>query len=664
MELKNLFVQDTEGNILGEATCYLYMRGTEHLVAGLLKANGTPLINPFDIGIDGLVQFSAPDGLYDLRVVKGARDYRLRLQFNDVAESVEAAKNAVIRAETAADASVILSGVKYDIADGLATTPEGGKFVAFSPSSDKYVIRYRVENGVPIEENSFPGSAPIQEVLDTVAIGFETSEIGEQGLVYAVVDSEGRRALAIKGDGTLLAKLDVKGTNGIRVERNPDESYTFKFDAPERVVPVGAAQVDNNFDSADYVYAVVDSQGRMLFGIRNDGTLEGKFPFDNAEVLAARGARNTLAERLSQGLSAYGLPRRHMWGEWYLRETRQRLRKRLLGEAAQLVVASIGDSWTHARARWSGPTSETLKTAYGDAGPGWVGLAWGFGGASSAWAGGNGSASALATVALSADWSVAYYTTASPDLGSISSSTVGAKATIGYTGTTALSAALLHYIGTAGQVRYRWNGGAWTTLTLSGTGHRTTALAGMPAVAFSLEIEVLEGTVTLAGIDLQATASGVRWHKLGATGSNAGHWTGVDSAQWQASLQALTPHLVAILLATNDQPLGPVLFRLRVQAMIDQVKAALPLADVLLIAPCENGRANTYPMADFAAAMYELAAINKCAFLDLQYVFGDSFSEYASTSPRAWFNADLIHPEPLSGGRVIADAVYRMLTQS
>ena len=79
--------------------------------------------------------------------------------------------------------------------------------------------------------------------------------------------------------------------------------------------------------------------------------------------------------------------------------------------------------------------------------------------------------------------------------------------------------------------------------------------------------------------------------------------------------------------------------------------------------PCENGRANSTPMGDFAEALYELAVEQKCAFMDLQYLFGDSFSEYAATSPRAWFNADLIHPEPQTGGRAIADGVLRLLTQ-
>lgn len=94
MELKNFFAQDDAGNILSSATCYLYERGTESLVEVLQGANGLPLSNPFVSDQKGLVQFAAPNGLYDLRVVKGNRDSRLRMQCNDVMETAAAAENA------------------------------------------------------------------------------------------------------------------------------------------------------------------------------------------------------------------------------------------------------------------------------------------------------------------------------------------------------------------------------------------------------------------------------------------------------------------------------------------------------------------------------------------------------------------------------------------
>ena len=101
MELKNYFAQDAEGNILGGATCYLYKRGTETLVGGLQAANGTALPNPFLADANGLAQFGAPNGLYDLRVVKNNRDYRLHIQCADLSEAVAAAEAAADRAENA-----------------------------------------------------------------------------------------------------------------------------------------------------------------------------------------------------------------------------------------------------------------------------------------------------------------------------------------------------------------------------------------------------------------------------------------------------------------------------------------------------------------------------------------------------------------------------------
>ncbi|MEC4238278.1 hypothetical protein [Pseudomonas sp. DSV-1] len=114
MELKNFFAQDDQGNILGGAICYLYQRGTESLVSELQASNGLALDNPFAADQHGLIQFAVPNGIYDLRVVKGSRDYRLQVQCNDVTETAEAAEGAA-RAleEKLADPSSGAGIVKY-----------------------------------------------------------------------------------------------------------------------------------------------------------------------------------------------------------------------------------------------------------------------------------------------------------------------------------------------------------------------------------------------------------------------------------------------------------------------------------------------------------------------------------------------------------------------
>ncbi|MND20861.1 hypothetical protein D3C76_48010 [compost metagenome] len=85
------FAQEADGSRMPSANCYVYEPDTETLVTTLQDASGGALANPFTAGGNGLVQFAAPNGRYDLRVVKGARDYRVRVQCNDVAGNVMAA---------------------------------------------------------------------------------------------------------------------------------------------------------------------------------------------------------------------------------------------------------------------------------------------------------------------------------------------------------------------------------------------------------------------------------------------------------------------------------------------------------------------------------------------------------------------------------------------
>lgn len=103
MELKNFFAQDEQGNALAGAACYLYERGTESLVPGLQKANGEPLTNPFTADEAGLMQFAAPNGLYDLRVIKQERDFRIQIQLADLADSISEANAGADRASNEAD---------------------------------------------------------------------------------------------------------------------------------------------------------------------------------------------------------------------------------------------------------------------------------------------------------------------------------------------------------------------------------------------------------------------------------------------------------------------------------------------------------------------------------------------------------------------------------
>ena len=168
MELKNFFAQDDAGNFLSEATCYVYRRGTESLAGGLMKANGLALANPFTTDQKGFAEFAAPNGLYDVRVVKGARDFRIRLQFNDVAETVRAAEISAGRAETARDAAQLFSGVKDDIAQGLASTVSGQYFSVPSINGNEYLALYKNNLGVAVPSGEYSNATAVRKTADSV----------------------------------------------------------------------------------------------------------------------------------------------------------------------------------------------------------------------------------------------------------------------------------------------------------------------------------------------------------------------------------------------------------------------------------------------------------------------------------------------------------------
>lgn len=71
------------------ANCYLYLPGTTTLAAGLVDGNGTPISNPFLASSVGQVEFGAPNGVYDLRVALGARDWTIKVQCADIVQAMD-----------------------------------------------------------------------------------------------------------------------------------------------------------------------------------------------------------------------------------------------------------------------------------------------------------------------------------------------------------------------------------------------------------------------------------------------------------------------------------------------------------------------------------------------------------------------------------------------
>lgn len=344
-----------------------------------------------------------------------------------------------------------------------------------------------------------------------------------------------------------------------------------------------------------------------------------------------------------------------------LRETHKRLMNRKLSQSATLVTAHIGDSWTHLWNRWSGIFAGKMQADYGSAGIGYIGFGYpseaGFGQY-------NGNILGQITLTKTGTWTPTYAAAQSADICSVSSSDT--TATFRANGIPANASSVRLFAKPQGSVKYSTDGGVnWTTIDLSTFTDLAVVSLTVPSTAFNIWFSPVSGTVELYGLDVQTATDGVRSHKLGATGSSAQQWAAqVTSATWKAAFTALAPNLVTILHGTNDQTSSrdPSAFAADIQTIITAVRTACPLADVLVLMPCENQRNNNVAMAAYASVVRDICALNRVAYHDLQIDYGDKPSDYASTSPRNWFNADGIHPDPATGGGLpIVSSVLKLL---
>jgi lysophospholipase L1-like esterase len=87
--------------------------------------------------------------------------------------------------------------------------------------------------------------------------------------------------------------------------------------------------------------------------------------------------------------------------------------------------------------------------------------------------------------------------------------------------------------------------------------------------------------------------------------------------------------------------------------------------DIVLVCPPENMGGRPISMGVYRDYMYQVAVEQRCGFVDLFRVFGNSTSEYDQTSPRVLYNgvADTIHPA-VEGHKQMAAAVLDYLLPS
>ncbi|HDT3144089.1 TPA: hypothetical protein QHO99_005400 [Klebsiella pneumoniae] len=361
-----------------------------------------------------------------------------------------------------------------------------------------------------------------------------------------------------------------------------------------------------------------------------------------------------------------------------IRVGRMKLSQLESGASTILTVGIFGDSWPTQPNRFSQPLAKALRAKYGaGSGVGWT--SFGRHATSESIINANvfspSSSDVLKTLfTWTGNWLFSYSgtknpTNSSPDTAVVTSSTPGdaLKATVPGTSDGGWSTCRLGYVGTGdGVIRYNWDGGAWTTLTVQGSGLQFVNINPPATVNASnvLNIENVSGTVSLCGLNPLATGAGVRVHKLGASGSSLASWLSMDANDFAKALTELALDTVIILTGTNDQRItgGATAFENNLRSFIARIRAALPGADILFVMPCENERTdNPTTMATMAKRARSVTAELGCAFINLQYIFGDNPADYAYGSIHSWFAEDGIHPDPATGGYLIKDAIYRIL---
>ncbi|QZP06777.1 SGNH/GDSL hydrolase family protein [Caenibius sp. WL] len=350
------------------------------------------------------------------------------------------------------------------------------------------------------------------------------------------------------------------------------------------------------------------------------------------------------------------------------------LRMMVPAQSARIVMAMGGDSWSTLSEYMIGPLTKRLKALLGDGGVGWFGM--GFTGAAANTVAGD--AEGLYYATRAGTWTSNYHAgSTSPNISDARSSAAGSIYQIRNNAGASrppLSDVKLHFTGTAdGVIRWRWNGGAWSSNTnvqgtagtqqfLSLTAFPTGTLVSAAANTDNLEIEVVSGSVILCGVDFQSAGDGIVVHKLGSSGSKASDWqASMSSGVWQDGYAQLGPvDLHTHLLGVNDDAatVPPAIFATQMGTIADNILGAIDGVGLMLLTP---PRMPTRAGADYASAVRTIAMGKQAAFVDLQAVFGVTPVEYADGSAVPMVRADNSHPTAEWGTPALVAEIERSL---
>ena len=306
--------------------------------------------------------------------------------------------------------------------------------------------------------------------------------------------------------------------------------------------------------------------------------------------------------------------------------------KAIAAAGGQADVVLLGDSLTFDHVYSFRPYfTQRLQSAYGNAGPGFNGLATERGRFGAGWTAGQVNASDPAPHhGLDGLWLKAMPGLERPAGGEINP---------------LWDKAQLHYVAEPG--------GGRLTLTQVSTGAR---VARIDTNAETRQVRTLDlrfaptdypavryqpdgsGPVTLLGLNLVTDDPGVRVHRASNGGWGVDHYLRRDWT-FDAELRALGADMVMIALGANDVGTPRDVYAGKLRRLVDRVGAARPEAEVLLVAPYDFGKAG---VADIAGAIEQVAAERGAGFINLYQTAGS----YSSFQQRGYLSDGLHFTEP------------------
>lgn len=208
-------------------------------------------------------------------------------------------------------------------------------------------------------------------------------------------------------------------------------------------------------------------------------------------------------------------------------------------------------------------------------------------------------------------------------------------------------------------------GAGWAELKLNEAGRH------------SFEIKGAGGNVRVFGAVLENDGPGVVYDSIGITGAYAGLFAHeMNEAHWAEQLQHRRPNLVIINYGTNesqfDAPENFPVYEKDLREVVRRVRAALPDASLLIMAPMDRGKRGpggqiiTLPAIPKIVEMQRrVAAETGCAFFDTYAAMGGNGTMarwYAGVNGVRMVNGDLMHPTT-AGAEYVGQLVYDALTQ-